>query len=621
MLLVGVAAIGWFLAGEPTNLIELRKGIDSFVHGKQIKEGHGGRGHHGEFGPPGMGGGPPGMGGHGPFYPDMPPGPTGMGPYGGPMNPFAPGGMGPTGRNDPNLQQDSMNQQMQNFQNQIQNQQFQSQVQNQLQQMQQQQQMQQMMASGAGGGGGTGGGGGGGGLDSGINAMNQMMPQSNTAVNPMAPGGALGQPGAATSPAEAALIQQLGQTQGLQPAQLQQLQQQQAMIQAQQAQQAQFNAQQPGMFPQQQQYGMSPGMTGQMSDPSMLAMQQNGMMGGGMGMMGQQPGMMSGMMGSMPQFGMGQGSPGMMNPYMTSPGQSMAMPGGPPPFASGGPPAWAINSPIFPHPHFDRGHHYGHFNRMFHPHFGGHERFERHEGRRGGWGGRRGGFFRSHLATAISSHDKGASSVEKDSDSYTPFITKHKHHKFCLPYFKNAYDLANIDVGGIYPGLDGIKLADLFAISDMREIFPHGIDHCNPKKFEMDVNSHCNKLIRNMRGRTPEHKINALREILIARSPYLHQQNAHFPSSTPRPYSPDISSVLPLDSTYDQNIMSKLPSQVDTDMPPILGPTMRSNAGFILPAKYAALQMKGSNSMPPMIDKRKIKNTNDSIYFKLGNHR
>lgn len=598
MLILGVAAVGWFLAGEPTNLIELRKGIDSFVHGRKTTSEH----HHGgeEMGPPG-----------GPFYPDIPPGPFGPGPYGSPfnpaMNPAAMGGMGPTSKNDPNLQQDSMNQQMQQFQNQMQNQQFQSQVQNQLQQMQQQQQMQQMMASGAGGG--AGGGGGGGGLDSGMNAMNQMMPQSNTGVP-------AGMPGSPTTAAEAALQQQLAQTQGLQPAQLQQLQQQQALIQQQQAQQAQFNGQQPGIFPGQQ--------LGGMTDPSMMAMQQQygGMMQQpGMNQFGMSPGM-TGMPMGMNQFGgmpggMGIGSPGMMNPYMTSPGQSLALPGGPPPWATGGPPAWAVPSPIFPH--HDMGHHFGWTRGRFNPHhFEGH-RFggEHHRdfGRNRGW---RGGF-RAHLATAISSHDKGSSTIEKEE--YTPYIKSHKHHKMCLPYFKNVYDLHNIDIGGIYPGLDGIKLADLFAISDMNEIFPHGIDHCDPKKFEIDINNHCNKLIRNMAGRTPEHKVNALREILIARSPYNHQLNATFPSSSPRPYSPDISHVLPLDSTYEHNMMSKLPSQVDTDMPPIDGPTMRSNAGFILPAKYAALQMKGTNSMPPMIDRRKIKNQNDSIYFKLGNHR
>jgi hypothetical protein len=523
--------LGWFLAGEPTNLVELKKGIHDLIGG-----GGGGAGditvspgddtitidskggkhhhhhHHDDAAQP-------------PFNPYM------MGGMG-PTNMGEGGGGGKDGKQSDQLQQ--MQQQMQQQQQQAQQQQMQTQfteqmsqqaaaaAQAQMQQQMQQMQQQQQAAAAAGAAGG-------------------LNPAAAAAAAAGAPPPVPGAPPAATAPPASAA-----------DAAQQQLQQ---MLPAQPGAPPPTTATSPyGTSP----YGVNPyGQPGLTSSPYT----------------GAYPG-------AVPPPPMSTGYPGYPTPA-GYPGYGAPIGyGAPPPslFASTiSPPTGFINvqprlSPVpnrnvtGPQPRTTS----------------------------------RGGGHRGFLGI-----------VDHPLDGRHRYSVPQHHHKTCIPFFNSHEELLKIDLGGVFPGLDGIQLGDLIASTDSgtgNEIFPFGIDKCNPHKFQYEVSSYIHRILRNLVGHTANQKINMLRELILATSEASGLGPAQIPNQ----------------QTY-QNVMANVPPHqqggpgMATGVPQGPAPTFKSSAGFVLPDMYAALQSRSSNSMIPMLKSHKhttaSHNKQGSIYI------
>jgi hypothetical protein len=167
---------------------------------------------------------------------------------------------------------------------------------------------------------------------------------------------------------------------------------------------------------------------------------------------------------------------------------------------------------------------------------------------------------------------------------------KDRTHVRARPFFNGYHDLMRIDLGPIIPGLEGIVLGDLIASTDSgtgNEIFPIGIDKFNRDTFMNDITRYIYRILRNMTGKSPDDKMRILRELILeaSRAKGISAYN---------PIPPDV-------VTY-QNILSSVPrSRVPDIIPMPHGPRYRNHDGYSIPDKYAALQFKGGNSMPPML--------------------
>lgn len=477
IVLIGAGLIGWFLAGEPTNIKELKHGIGHLMGSHDDDRGGG-------FGDMGIGG-------------------AGMMPYGGMIPPMTgtPTGGQPPG-SDPQVQ--ALQQQMQQQQQQAQMQQMQqqftdqmSQQQAQAQQAQLQQQIQQMQA-----------------------AQQQQAAAAAGGMGSAAAAGAAGAPNAGatspiTSPATA------------------------TPSTADAAQQMLPSATPPGIVPgTQNQYGQPPSTPGSPYDPNSYA---------GSGGYGAAAG---GMLGGMP-----------------------ALPGGPPPFGYGGvypPPTHMIDN-LFA----------GHFAPPLGPiNIEAPLRAIPNSG-----------YF--HGLSPYAAFNKSYSVARQMGARAHLGIVDEEHsqrHERPRPFFHGYHDLMMIELGHIIPGLDGVTLGDLIASTDSgtgNEIFPNGIDKMNMDTFMNDITRYIHRILRNMTGKSPDDKMRILRELILAAAE-----------------TKGISALNPIPPnvvTY-QNTLSSVPRRNIPDIIPVPnGPRYRNHEGFHIPDKYAALQFKGGNSMPPMI--------------------
>jgi hypothetical protein len=164
-------------------------------------------------------------------------------------------------------------------------------------------------------------------------------------------------------------------------------------------------------------------------------------------------------------------------------------------------------------------------------------------------------------------------------------------HRRPSPFFQGYTDLMLIDLGTIVPGLAGVTVGDLIAFTDSGtgdEIFPIGIDRFDYNTFIEDIIKYVRRVVRNLAGHTPQEKMLLLREIILEAS---HSRGI----TAFNPVPPNV-------ITY-QNVLATVPRHLRG--PSIghhpRGPHHVGHGGFVTPSKYASLQFKGSNSMPPMI--------------------
>lgn len=157
------------------------------------------------------------------------------------------------------------------------------------------------------------------------------------------------------------------------------------------------------------------------------------------------------------------------------------------------------------------------------------------------------------------------------------------------PFFSGYPELMRIDLGSIFPGLGGATVGDLIVFTDSgtgNEIFINGIDRFDHGAFVADIVRYINRITRNMAGYSPADRIEILRELLIEAG---RTRGLSF-------FNPIPPNVV----TY-QNVLSTVPRRHFPDMHPIHRGTRRDGR-ITLPDKYAVLQGKGSNSMPPMVN-------------------
>lgn len=339
----------------------------------------------------------------------------------------------------------------------------------------------------------------------------------------------------------------------------------------------------PGIVPQtqdQSMLGMAAGM-----DPSQMQMQQQmqqmqnpyaqqspygGMMGGmmGMGMPGQSPYAPSPYAPAMGTIGGGVGVPvGYGQPLFGTPMQNM--------FASS-PNVLGNYQNVNVRP-------YGSVTNVSHP-ITGMTTYNRYGG--GGSSGSWGGHYRSHLGI-----------VDGDQEP---------HHR--KPFFNHEHEVINMDLGNIYPGLDGVKVIDLIMSSPSKnadEIFPRGLNKYDYGGFEQDIHVYITRILEHMEGFNPQEKVGILKDVLQTYA-QAHPFDAKFYPADP----------------FTMNPLSHIPSKgaiIRSGLPLANeGMVYKTDGGYMLPDKYAALQMPNTNSMPPMIHHRRGSPANKKTLFFNG---
>lgn len=523
ILILVAAGLGWILAGEPTNIRELRTGIDKLM------------GRNGSIGTVGVNGLPSLNFDHHHHHHDH--GGGGMGGMG-MMGPGMMGGMGgqPPGT-DPNTQsqlqqmqqqlqqtqqQAQMQQQQQQFQDQLAQQSSQAQMQQMQQQMQQSQQQASQQAAAAAAAGAAGA--------AGATAQPPATSAATTTTQPTTPG-------TAAQTAQAAQQQMLPsatapgvipQTPGTDPTQAGMAQQQNPYIT-----QAQMQGQY-GMPSQQSPYGMPQSPYGMPQSPYGAPMPVYG-----------------GTLGVPVGYGQPLGGTPMQNMFASSPNvlggyQNINVRGG-----YGG--ISNVNHPVS----YTNNHNQSHGQTNF----------------------------RSHLGI-----------VDGDQE---PHERK--------PFFNDEHEVINMDLGPIYPGLDGIKVVDLVMScpsQNIDEVFPRGLNKYDYGGFEEDIHVYITRILSHMEGFNPQEKVGILRDVLqtYAQS---HPYNSQF---YPNMFQANPMARLPHKGT---NIRSGLPLANE-------GMVYQTQGGYMLPDKYAALQFTATNSMPPMIHHRKGNPANQKTLFFNG---
>jgi hypothetical protein len=173
------------------------------------------------------------------------------------------------------------------------------------------------------------------------------------------------------------------------------------------------------------------------------------------------------------------------------------------------------------------------------------------------------------------------------------------------PFFSGYPELMRIDLGSIVPGLGGATVGDLIIFTDSgtgNEIFVSGIDRFDYGAFTADITRYVHRILRNMGARSPADRIRVLRELLIE-------------VGTSRGLT-FLNPVPPNVVTY-QNVLSTVPRRHFPDTHPIhRGRGHPHRDGISLPDKFAVLQFKGSNSMPPMVHAVRGQKPGKSLFFK-----